>query len=168
MSDLENLYQSPESPVIPEESQSSGVFLTETMLKHLNDASPWLRFVGIVGYINSAMIFFSGILMSIGVSASRANIDIFASSNFPIGVFSLLYIPMGVLFFFPSYFTYNFGKRIRNFKFNNLSQELELAFKNNKSLWKFYGILYIVFLAFIPVTIVISFIVAIVALTSGL
>jgi len=40
MSDLENPYQSPESPVVPEVSHSSGNMLTETMLKYLIEASP--------------------------------------------------------------------------------------------------------------------------------
>jgi hypothetical protein len=100
------------------------------------------------------------------MSATSGILDEFG--NFPAWVFSLIYFPLGVLMFFPSHFTYNFGKRIRNYKFSNSNEELELAFKNNKSLWKFYGILYIVILSFIPVTIVISIIVAVVAAVGAL
>jgi hypothetical protein len=37
---------------------------------------------------------------------------------------------------------------------SNSDKDLEDAFKNNKSLWKFYGILVIVYLALIPVLLI--------------
>jgi hypothetical protein len=47
-------------------------------------------------------------------------------------------------------------------------QDLELAFKNNKSLWKFIGILAIIQLAIIPVTMIFGIIAAIVGTLSQL
>ena len=44
---------------------------------------------------------------------------------------------------------------------NGMDQDLEQAFRNNKSLWKFYGIICIICLAFIPLTVIITTIVTI-------
>jgi len=161
MSDFENPYQSPESPIVPETRQNTGNPLSENMLQHLFEASPWLRFVGILGYIGSGLIAAAGIIFAISSFAASAIGGLF--DQFPLWLLALAYIPLGAIFFFPSHFTYNFGKKIRNYRFSNSSEDLETAFKNNKSLWKFYGILCIINLSFIPVSIVIALIAGIAA-----
>jgi hypothetical protein len=66
----------------------------------------------------------------------------------------LIYLVVGVVAFFPARFTLGFGTKIRNYLLSNAEQDLEAAFQNNKSLWKFNGILAIVYLAFIPIGII--------------
>jgi len=161
MSDLENPYQSPETPIVPETSQDSGVSLSVTMLQYLFEASPWMRFIGIIGYIGSAMSFFGGILFTIIMlvnSEMAGGLDMFSSWVLP-----LVYIPVGLLLFFPSHFTFKVGQKLRNYQHSHLGEDLETAFKYNKSLWKFNGILYIIYLASIPAIIVILLIVGIVS-----
>lgn len=165
MSDLENPYQSPQAEVVPEASQSTGVSMTETILKYLYESSPWLRFVGILGYIGSAMLCLLGIIFAVGGMALQNFMDDFG--QFPAALIGLIYVPMGVLFFFPSHFTFTFGKKINSYKFSNSIEDMEDAFKNNKSLWKFYGILCIVYLAFIPLVIIVSVIVGVASAVGG-
>jgi hypothetical protein len=166
MSDLENPYQSPESPIVPEKPQGGANFLSETMLRHLKDASPWLRFIGVLGFIGAGFMAFGGIIFTIILLAVSSLAEEFG--DFPFWIFPLIYIPFGLLFFFPARFTYNFGAKIRNYQFSNSDDDLEQAFKNNKSLWKFYGILCIVNLAFIPVTVILTIIGGVVAAVTGL
>ena len=164
--ELENQYNSPETPIVPEKSPSAGN-LTETMLKHLKDASPWLKFIGILGYIGCSFIALAGvffIIASIALSAFMSDFGDFPTWFF--WVFSIIYLAMAVLFFFPAYYTYNFGDKISKHQHSNSDEDLEQAFKNNKSLWKFYGILCIIYLCIIPFSIIVSVIVAIVAVTS--
>jgi hypothetical protein len=68
----------------------------------------------------------------------------------------IFYLGSAVLIFFPARFIYSFGARLRNYFLGNSPKELELAFKNNKSLWKFYGVFSIVVLALIPIAIVLT------------
>jgi hypothetical protein len=164
MSDIDNPYQSPESPIVPEIPQNTGVMLSEKMLRHLNDSSPWLQFIGILGYIGSGLLVIGGILGTIGFSA----MSFLGLGDFPFWIIAVIYIPLGVLFFFPAHFTYNFGRKIRNYRFSNSTEDLELAFKNNKSLWKFNGIICTIYLAFIPFTIIIGIIGGVAAVISGL
>jgi membrane protein YqaA with SNARE-associated domain len=152
MSDHVNLYQSPQSPVIPE--PDTGTRLTSAMTRHLKEASPWLRFIGILSFIGSGFMFLGGIVFLVTMdSLTGSNAGGFARLGGGIG--SVVYIVSGVLMLFPARFIYNFGAKIRNYLQSNSEDDLEQALKNNKSLWKFTGILSIVCLAMVPVGIVI-------------
>jgi hypothetical protein len=156
MSDLENPYQSPESPIIPETSQNSGMPLTDTMLRYLIETSPWLRFIGIIGYIGSGMLCVTGIISAIVMLATSNLIGEFG--GYPVWLFPLVYLPFGVLLFFPAHFTFKFGQRIRMYQNSHSNEDLELGLKYSRSYWKFMGILYIIYLAAIPVSIIIAII----------
>ena len=65
-----------------------------------------------------------------------------------------MYIVSGVIVFFPSKFMYSFGSRIKRYAGSEAPEDLEQALKNNKSLWKFSGIVCIVYLSFIPLAII--------------
>ncbi|MDR0475663.1 MAG: hypothetical protein LBH43_18575 [Treponema sp.] len=169
MSDTVNPYQSPEASAQAIEPIVSQGGLTESMLKSLGGASPWLRFMGIMGFIGSGFMVLGGIsslavmpLMSDSLSELGGMFDGLSSFAPFIAVYAVYFMGAGVLMFFPALFTYRFGDKIRNYIRTNSLTELEQAFQNNKSLWKFNGILMIVALAIFPVIIIISIIVGIV------
>jgi len=166
VSDFINPYQSPENPSVPEKPLESRSALTETMLSYLKDASPWLRFIGVLGFIASGLMCLGGIIFMIVMFAASNSFDDFGGAL--TGLVGLIYVPMGALYFFPARFTYNFGAKIRDYRFTNSDEDLELAFKNNKSLWKFYGILAIIALAFIPLFIILAIVGGIAAVAGGL
>jgi hypothetical protein len=174
MSDAVNPYQSPETAVVPEKPLAIQGTLTETMLVHLKGASPWLRFVGILGFIYSGFVALMGFSVLPFISiVSRAWTEIPGFESF-YGAFGavfngfmvVLFIGAGVLLFFPSLYIFRFGERIRGYLKTGADEELESAFRSNKSLWKFAGILCIVQLAFFPLLIIGSVIAALVAVFS--
>ena len=171
MSDAVNPYQSPGTAVNPVNPLAGQGVLTETMIIHLKGASPWIRFIGILGFV------FSGItaLWSICILILVPFMD-FTWEEIPgFGQFGFLFnaafggammvfcLGGAVLLFVPSLFLYRFGEKIRSFLRAGVEQELELAFKNNKSLWKFLGIYCIVALAFIPLLTIGGIVIAVVA-----
>ena len=169
MSDAVNPYQSPETSAVTEKTGISQGNITETMLIYLKQASPWLRFIGILGFVACGMTAVWGVLF-----IALIPIFVLAMENMPGleafgtfsggmgmafgGLFGVIIIGSSLLIFFPSLFVYRFGEKIRTYLRTGTDQDLEQAFKNNKSLWKFYGILCIIYLAFLPVMIVISII----------
>ena len=177
MSDTVNPYQSPgtaAAPVKPLVAQGS---LTETMLIYLKGASPWLRFIGILGFIGTGttalwgIFFFTAGLVTGQVWNQIPGFNSLTEINGNVGVaftvlMGLLTVGLAALIFFPSRYTYRFGAKIRIYLREGREQDLEMAFKNNKSLWKFYGIIGIVYLAFIPVTIIIGIIAAVASILS--
>jgi hypothetical protein len=82
------------------------------------------------------------------------------------GFMVVMFIGAGLLLFFPSLYTFRFGVKIRSYLRTGADRDLELAFRNNKSLWKFMGVLCIIQLVFIPLLIIGGIIVALVAVFS--
>ena len=153
MSDYEKIYNSPETQINPDKRQIAGI-LTDTMLQYLKEASPWLRFIGILGFIGSGLLVLSGIILTVFSTAFSVNInENFA--NAPVWLVLIFYTAMGAVALFPARFTFNFGSMIRKYQFSNSDDDLEAAFKNNKSLWKFNGIMAIIFLSLTPAMIII-------------
>ena len=169
MSDAVNPYQSPETSAVSEKPLVSQGNITETMLIYLKEASPWLRFIGILGFIGCGMTAIWGVFLIILVPIaglaleSMPGFEAFGAFSGAMGLafgglFGVIIIGSSLLIFFPSLFVYRFGDKIRTYLRSGTDQDLELALKNNKSLWKFYGIICIVYLAFVPVMIIISII----------
>jgi len=169
MSDLVNPYESPESAAVPVKPLVSQGSLTETMLIYLKGASPWLRLVGILGFVGSGLIILWGIaLLAIVPSVGEDWFQVLEIEQFSSflgatfgGSMAIFTIGGAVLLFIPSLFAYRFGEKIRSFLRTGTDQDLELAFKNNKSFWKFVGILSIIELAFIPLLIIAGIIIAV-------
>ena len=170
MSDVVNPYQSPEAPAIPVTPLTAQGALTETMLSYLKGASPWIRFIGVLGFISSGLAALWGICMLVLVPFMNLDWEeIPGLEQFGFifnaafgGVMMVFSLGGAVLIFIPSLFIYRFGEKIRSFLRTGMEQELELAFKNNKSLWKFIGIYCIIVLASIPVMIIGGIIIAVV------
>ncbi|MDR0583274.1 MAG: hypothetical protein LBG57_02850 [Treponema sp.] len=159
MSDFENLPQSPENAALPEKAPVPRTVLTDTMLIYLRETSPWLRFIGILGFIGCGFMLLGGIITAVLMFAVSGFAD--ELDDVYMGVFGLVYAVLGAVNFFPARFIYSFGARIRNYQLSNSELELEQAFKNNKSFWKFIGIICIIYLAFIPLGIILVIVVAV-------
>jgi hypothetical protein len=174
MSDAVNPYQSPEAAVVPEKPLAIQGTLTETMLVHLKGAVPWLRFVGILGFIGAGLVVLMGFSMAPIVSVINrawAEMPGFESlgSVFSVtfsGFMVVMFVGAGLIMFFPSLFIFRFGEKIRSYLSTGADRDLELAFQNNKSFWKFVGIICIIQLAFIPLLITGGIIAALVAVFS--
>jgi hypothetical protein len=129
------------------------------MLRYLKEASPWIRFLAILGHIISGLSLLGGavlLIVSFFVPGTAGNF--FAGA--PAAAGALVYLVVGILGVIPARFLYKFGSRIRSYVQTNVDSELEEAFKNNKSFWKFAGIMAIVYLAVLPVLGIVFFIVA--------
>jgi hypothetical protein len=175
MSDANNPFRSPEADtqiVRPLVSQGA---LTEIMVKNLSDASPWLRFLGIMGFIGSGLLALVGVLSFFLMPFAGSIInqfpdvfDMFFGSLAPVLViYAVYFIGAGVVMFFPALFTYRFGMKIRSYVLTSSEAELELAFRNNMSLWKFNGILMIIGMAAVPVLTVVSVFIIFAAMALG-
>jgi hypothetical protein len=166
MSDFENPYNSPETQVVPEKTQSTGN-LTVTMMRYLFEASPWMRFVGILLFVLAGLMALVGIISLFSFNEFNPFLDALGiGGGSGLGFLAFLtYAGMGALYFFYGFFIFNFGAKIKKYQYSNNDEDLEQAFKNNKSYWKLYGIMAIILLALIPVILIIAIIIGITAAT---
>ena len=168
MSDIVNPYQSPEAVVVQDNVPAAQGALTEATLIQLKGASPWLRFVGILGFIWAGFTVLIGIVFLVLVplfTQSIVGLEPFdgimdAVYWVIIAVFTII---AGGVMGLPALYMYRFGERIRGYLRTGAEQELETAFKNNRFFWKFTGIVCIVSLAFFPLTMIGSFVTVLVS-----
>ena len=166
MSDSNNPFESPKTDMNAAGTSAEIGELTAVMKGYLEQAAPWIRFVGIMGYIGCGLIAAAGLGVSIGFSVfSDALSSAEGLSGFMGAGVGAFYLVLAAVMFFPAHFTYKFGSGIKGYKQTGLNAKLESAFKSNKSLWKFMGVMYIVYLSLIPVAIVIAIIVGVVSAT---
>jgi len=137
MADMQNPYNEPNEVA---NNIDAGIEFTGKMLQDLNETVPWLRFIGILGFINCGIMAISS-LISISDSG---------------GAFIIVLVIAGISFI-PAYFTFMFGTKIRNAFNANSMFDMEQAFMNNKSLWLFNGIMAIIALVCIIIGAVIIF-----------
>ena len=156
MSDTQNPWESPATDLekLPESTTTStGEEITGTMRRYLAEASPWLRFIGVMYFIGVGFM----ALVSLGMIVA----GLFSSSLD--GTETVLYFSMGAgylvfsgILILPARFIWNFGTKLRAWKESGNSPDLEEALKNSKSYWKLQGIVMIVYLSIIPVALVIG------------
>jgi hypothetical protein len=153
MSDTTNPWRSPGTEAIAAQDGSGAGVLTPVMVRYLREASPWLRFIGILGFIGSGLMTLGGLVFAILVvliSDLAGEFGGIMAGSF----MGVLYIVLGLLAFFPAKFSYGFGSKLHHYILSNSERDLEEALKNNKSLWKFLGIMAIVYLAIIPLALI--------------
>jgi len=155
-----NPYESPQAEAGTVNPLSDRV-LTEDMLYYIRGAAPWLRFIGIVGFAGIGLVVLILIIAAFGISSIMPDSAEFAPLSAIGPVVFLINIPFLALYFFPVLYLYRFGKKIKSYQYTNDSQDLVEAFKNNKSLWTFTGVITIIALAMMVLIILISIIVAI-------
>jgi hypothetical protein len=122
-----------------------GRVLTEEMVFYLRGTAPWLRFVGIVGFIFIGLSAIAFLTIIIAFQNEVSSIPGFAAAGS--SVFLVLMLIFLGISFFPTYFLFQFGKKIRLYIHSGDPSQLETAFKNNKSLWTFIGVFTIIGLA---------------------
>lgn len=107
----------------------------------LNDISRWAKFVGIAGFIFAGLFF----LAAFFIGKLFSSIMPFGSGMGAGGALvTIIYVILALLFFVPSLFVFNFGRKIQYAIRNNDQESLNSAFSNLKIRFKFVGIFYIV------------------------
>jgi magnesium-transporting ATPase (P-type) len=111
--------------------------------RFLSEAGKWGRFISIIGFIMIALM----VIFSLFAGVMFGNLPGLDELPFPSAIFSLVYLLIAALYFFPVFYLYRFSYRIREALNRNDEAILESSFENLKSHYKFIGILLIVMLA---------------------
>lgn len=127
--------------------------IDQQSIGYLSETARWAKFLSIVGFVVCGfMVIFSlffGSIMSM-FSKLNSSSDAFGGSTMALGsyAFSIVYIIIALLYFFPCLYLFNFSSKMQTALRNNDQINLNAAFGNLKSCFKFVGILTIVVLSF--------------------
>ncbi|MDR1727268.1 MAG: DUF5362 family protein [Acidobacteriota bacterium] len=124
--------------------------LTEEALGHLLKTRPWVRLFGVLAFIGTGCMVLGGLAMfGIGLLALAAP-DAFSMqgtpgvSAAPLVMMGLLYFAFGFLYIPIGLFLNRYAGGITDLEHDRTAASLENALKNQKSFWRYLGILTIV------------------------
>ena len=112
---------------------------------YLRETSRWGFFLAIMGFIFIGLLILGGFFAGSYLSSLSQMTG--ARTPFPGFLLGMIYVVMGVLYIFPTYYLYQFSRKMKIAIATTDSGVLESALENQKSLYKFMGILVIVILA---------------------
>ena len=132
------------------------VVVSENALGYLNATRPWVKFLAILGFIGIAFMVLFGLLMIFGFSLlpTQSGAPAFGA------VFGVFYFLFAILYFMPCLFLYRYSKAIAAIPGTGPGA-LEEALKNQKSFWKFMGVLALILLSIELLVVVIGVLVAV-------
>ena len=113
--------------------------ITEPMLTSLRQTRPWARFLSILGFISISLMVIGGTINIFVLSGDNAQ-----NTFLPAIFMGALNILMGLLYLFPALFLFKFSTSIGRLLDGGGPREMEETLSNQKSFWKFIGILIIV------------------------
>lgn len=115
---------------------------------YLKESGTWGRFLAIVGFV---MI---GLIVVVGLFAGALLGELGAPMGISGGFFSVIYLLIGVFYFFPTWYLFKFATNARDAIARKDAQALTTSLENLKSMFKFMGILMIVILGLYAIVIV--------------
>jgi|SRR5690606_27013447 len=114
----------------------------------LNEISTWSYFLSILGFVGIGLMvvfgIFFGTIMSFSLGGANPYQNLGASS---MGYFGLIYVVIGLLYFFPVYYLFVFSKKMKSALKANNHNDFTTAFSNLKSHYKFIGIFTIIIIS---------------------
>ena len=118
---------------------STSFNITESMLFSLKQTKPWTKLISIIGFI------YVGFMIIFGIGGSFMFSRFGSSNSFPSSItLTVIYLLLGILYFFPCLFLFRFSSSIGRLLEGGGAAEMEEALVNQKSFWKFVGILAII------------------------
>jgi hypothetical protein len=114
----------------PAAGRSDNAEIPPALVEAMRQTKPWVRFFGVVGFIGCGLMVLAGLFM----------LALGGSSKMP-GWIGLVYLPFGLLYFFPSLYLYRYGVSIEAFLRRTSVETLGEALAQQKSFWRFVGIL---------------------------
>ena len=138
----------------------SKLTISKTAVNYLSETGKWTNFLSILGFIFAGLI----ILMGLFAGSMMSMMTNGQTDLLPSGMgflFGGMYILMGLLYFFPAWYLSKFARKLKLALSTKNEDELNTAFSNQKSFYKFWGILSIIVIGIYILTGLFTLIIAI-------
>lgn len=134
-----NLYTNEENP-----SSKPTLTVLRSALPYLDESAKWGKFLGICGFVGSGLLVLFGLFFGTLLSfiSPEESFDQF-KGLMGVGM-AIIYSLIGIVYFFPSLYLYRFSIKTQKAIQIRDNEVLASAFENQKSLYKFMGILMVI------------------------
>ena len=128
------------------------LLLTESAVFYLREIRKWANFIAIVMFIMIGMMVLAGFFMGFAMS-TISSMAINSPMPFPGIFFTILYLIMALIYFFPVYYLYRFAQHLKFALSLGNTDELTQSFLFLKKHYHFIGVLTIIGLIFMGIAI---------------
>jgi hypothetical protein len=135
-------------------SGNSEMGLSSRTRGFLLEAAKWARILAILGFIMVGIMVLFALFAGTMFSALSNSMGDSPMPAFPGAMFSLIYLAVAALYFFPILYLYKFANGIREAFQREDEPALMKAFQNLKSHYKFLGILALITIGFYAVSLI--------------
>ena len=120
--------------------EAAPLIIGEDIKAFLAEIIKWGKFIAIVGFVFTALIAVIGLGLMLFGSAITSKMP---AGTFMGGFLGFIYLLMGLVYYFPSKYLYDFSVYIKQALLLNDQESLSYGFLRLKSLFRFWGILMI-------------------------
>jgi hypothetical protein len=138
-------YATPAAHVQHASPSSAGV--SQGVLQQLAGTKPWVRFISVLMFIGAALMLLIalGIMIAGGAIAKASSNPMFSGG---MGIaFAVLYAAMSLFYIYPALKLWKYANYIAILLNSGAMFDLEMALSQQRSFWKFVGIIMLVFLS---------------------
>ncbi|MFK5856126.1 MAG: DUF5362 family protein [Bacteroidota bacterium] len=125
-------------------TDNNSLQISESAEAYLKETSGWSQFLSILGFIFIGLLVVGGVGLSLFLSVANDGEELLPMSGMTVVV---LYLLLGLIYFFPILYLYRFATNMKKALEKKDNDNLDEAFKNIKSHYKFMGIFTIIFIA---------------------
>ncbi len=113
--------------------------ITPIMLRYLKQTKPWVRFISVIIFIGSGLVFLLGLVLILGAGLlSSLSKNVFGGA--PLGMLGFVYAVLACLAFFPALHLSRFADGIKKALSKDRTGGIEFALKNQRTFWRYMGI----------------------------
>lgn len=127
-----------------------------TAYTHLKETAMWAKFLGIVGFVLSALLvivaIFAGTFMAKIMQSSPYNTT--ASTSMGAGFLTILYLIIAGISFFMSLLVYRFGTRTKKALLTTDQASLNAGLGSLKIMFRVYGIIMVIYLGVVALALI--------------
>jgi hypothetical protein len=121
---------------------SNDLSINETSQIHLTASAKWGKFLSIVGFVFCGLMLIAGIYMAAVVPSS----GVYGYAGEAAKIAGITYIISAIILIFPCLYLNKFSNKVQDAIRSTSQESLDTAFINLKAMFKFYGIVTIIFL----------------------
>lgn len=123
---------------------NAGLEVNSASKVYLAETAKWANFFAILGFIFLGLIVVMAIVFGFFMSSVTAEVIPIPGGG---AFFALIYIIVAGLYYFPTMYLYKFAKHAKVAVKSDDTHQLQIALENQKSAYKFVGIMMIISLA---------------------
>lgn len=141
------------------------LILTESAVFYLGIIRKWAKFIAVVMFVMIGMMVIAGFFMGFAMNA-LSTMSVRQAMPFPSFFFTIIYLVIAVVYFFPVLYLYRFSQHLGNAIMMGSAEELTTSFQFLSKHYNFVGVLMIIGLILTGLMIIIAIIAGIFGITA--